>query len=183
MCASGEDASRRALAGQFADPQRLAADGRTREVMGARRGTPSAPRGSTLGTDRRGRLAHRGRDLRVRHALELLPSPRRKLHLGRVDVRIGKRAVARLELRRIFVTPEVRRADPGQPDDLRIDPRFGVDRLALGGLPPKLLPLKFLRRQPTRAFGASLWFAAHSAFLKGLILKTSSCEGSGRRKA
>src|SRR6266851_4514291 len=48
MCASSEDASRRALAGQFAEPQRLAADGATREP-GARRGAPSALAAQRLG--------------------------------------------------------------------------------------------------------------------------------------
>src|SRR6266478_6843998 len=48
MCASGEDASRRALAGQFAEPQRFAADGGTREP-GARRGAPSALAAQRLG--------------------------------------------------------------------------------------------------------------------------------------
>src|ERR1700676_2438443 len=48
MCASGEDASRRALAGQFADPHRLAAYGRTREA-GARRGAPSTLAAQRLG--------------------------------------------------------------------------------------------------------------------------------------
>src|ERR1700732_2852314 len=49
MCASGEDASCRALAGQFAEPQRFAADRGMREVTGARRGAPSALAAQRLG--------------------------------------------------------------------------------------------------------------------------------------
>jgi hypothetical protein len=47
---------------------------------------------------------------------------------------------------------------------------------------PKLLPLKFPRREPTRGFGAGFWFGALSAFPPAADAEGSCLQGLGRRK-